>query len=496
MHIHEELKGMSMQAYAELIARQNLAYKMGLSLGLQYGGARDLYNALGYPDDIKYGAFFGKYKRMDIAKAVIDRPIGATWRGLLELEENKKAEETEFEKKWKALRRDLKLKNIFGRVDKLACLGRYAILLLGFDDTPNQEAYLTPVKKGAKLLFLRPYSENTAIFDTFETNTTSARYGQPITYSITTLNTENGQSDTIRVHHTRVLHIALGTLENELIGTPKLEVIYNRLLDLEKIVGGDGEMFWRGARPGYAGNIDKEFGGGAQTEEDIKAQVKDYENGLSRILISEGLKLESLAQQIADPKNHVDIQLAMISAVTGIPKRILIGSERGELSSAQDSSEWRAFVQERREEEVEGGIVRPFVDRMIEMGVLPKPVTGDYKVRWPNAFDLNPKEKSEIGLNRARSLREYTTNGIAQAILPPKAAFEFLFGLDDSEIEYVEKVTEKGMEDEMASWKEYMEFLEDVTPKPEPGTQTMPGRKDTKASSEGKRARLTKPPQK
>lgn len=467
LQVNEE----NIKVFSELIARATLASQMGM----QYGGNRDLFMALGYPTQITYNDYLGKYKRLDIAKAVIDRPVGATWRGNLELEETDEIEDTEFEKAWIKLRDDLNLKTIFSRVDKLSALGKYAVLLLGFGDTPDLQSYLNPVKANSKLLYVRPFGEENAKIQTYVTDSKSSRYGLPLIYDLVVKDELSGTNQAISVHYSRVLHIVQDNLESEVEGTPKLQSIYNRLMDLEKIVGGDGEMFWRGARPGYAGKTDKEYGAGTQTEDDLKEQINEYEHNLRRILVTEGVELKGLDQQIADPKSHVDIQLQMISAVTGIPKRILTGSERGELSSAQDSEEWRAFVQERREEHAEIQIVRPFVNKMTEYKVLPKPKTGTFKVVWPNAYDLNPKEKSEVGKNRAMALREYTTNLMAQAIMPPDAALEFLLALDPTEIEQIEKTMEEGLSVESESVKKYLELVkESQTTLPSQGGNTKP----------------------
>ena len=56
--------------------------------------------------------------------------------------------------------------------------------------------------------------------------------------------------ETIQVHYTRVIHVAEGLLENDVLGTPRLEPIVNRLIDLEKIVGGGSEIFFLNARGG------------------------------------------------------------------------------------------------------------------------------------------------------------------------------------------------------------------------------------------------------
>lgn len=457
--IHNENKKVqvNVEVLSSLLTRASLASKMGIS----FGGDRDLFNALGYPQQITCSDYLGKYKRLDIAKAVIDRPVGATWRGNLELEESDEVETTNFETEWIKLRDDLNLKSIFSRVDKLSCLGKYAVLLLGFSDTPDLMSFLTPAKQNAKLIYVRPFGEENAKINTYVTDSKSARYGLPLVYDLVVKDELSGNNQTISVHYSRVLHIVQDQLESEIEGTPKLQSIYNRLMDLEKIVGGDGEMFWRGARPGYAGKTDKEYGAGTQTEEDLTDQINEFEHNMRRILVTEGVELKGLDQQIADPKPHVDIQLQMISAVTGIPKRILTGSERGELSSAQDSEEWRAFVQERREEHAEIQIVIPFVNKMIEFKILPKPQTGKFKVVWPNAYDLNPKEKSEVGKNRAMALREYTTNLMAQAIMPPDAALKFLLALEPSEIEMIEKTMEEGLSVESESVKKYLELVKE-----------------------------------
>jgi hypothetical protein len=249
------------------------------------------------------------------------------------------------------------------------------------------------------------------------------------------------------------------------MGIPKLEAVFNRLYDLEKLVGGDAEMFWRGARPGYQGNVDKDYTMTQTTKDDLKEQIDEYENGLRRILINEGIDLKELAQQIADPTGHVDMQLTMISAVTGIPKRILSGSERGELASTQDTGEWKTYVQSRREDHAEPHIIRPFTDRLIELKVLPKPKSGDYKVDWLDLFSISEKERVEIGKSRANAIREYTTNPMAESVIPPDAFFEFCLGLSQGQIDLIKKQLGAGLSEEQ---KKLMEEIQDITAPPEP----------------------------
>lgn len=439
-----------------IVARANLAAK----LGQHYGGDRDVYQALGYETTLNYQDFLSRYVRQDIAKAIIDRPVKATWQGELELIESEEADKTPFEKAWNDLNRKLKLRTLLSRVDKLTGIGRYGALLLGLDDVNKIEDFEKPVRSGArKLLYVKPFGEESAKILIYESDPTNPRYGMPLIYSIEVADVSSGSSTVVRVHHSRVIHVTDDNLESEVYGTPRLEAVYNRLMDLEKLIGGDAEMFWRGARPGYQGNVDKDYQMTSTTKDDLKEQIDEYENGLRRILINEGVDLKALAQQIADPLNHVQAQLQMISAVTGIPIRILTGSERGELASTQDAGEWKTYVQSRREDHAEPKIIRPFVDRLVELKILPTPEEY-YRVDWLDLFSISEKERVEIGKSRANSIREYTTNPMAEALVPADLFLEIGLGLTQMQIDLAKKMRAEGITEET---KSLMSDIMDIT---------------------------------
>jgi hypothetical protein len=446
-----------------VVARANLASR----LGQQYGGDRDVYQALGYKLILDYDDYFARYSRQDIAKAVIDRPVKATWQGQLELIESEDAQKTPFEQSWYDLNKKLKLRSLLARVDRLTGIGRYGVLLLGLNDVGSNEDFMKPVKDSGvkKLLYVKPFGESGAKISTYESNPNNQRYGMPLIYDVQVADVASGSSSLIKVHHSRMIHILEDHLESEVLGIPKLEAVFNRLFDLEKLVGGDAEMFWRGARPGYQGMIDKDYSMTQTTKDDLKDQIDEYENGLRRILINEGIDLKALAQQIADPSGHVDIQLTMISAVTGIPKRILSGSERGELASTQDTGEWKTYVQSRREDHAEPHIIEPFVGRLIELGILPKPESGKYTVDWLDLFSISEKERVAIGQQRAEAIRSYTTNPMAEGLVPPSLFLEKCLGFSQAEIDLANKMIGDGVSDEQ---RKLMEEIKDITEPPEP----------------------------
>lgn len=416
------------------------------ALGMQYGGERDLYKTLGYPLEITYQDYLARFQRQDIARAIINRPISATWRGPLILTESDDDKTTAFENAWKELETRLKLKTMFVRLDRLTGIGRFGVLLMGTSDIKQKEDWFLPISAGAlKLLFVKPLGENSVTISTYEQDTNNPRYGLPLLYDVNLVKADGGEY-TVKVHHTRVIHVVDGALESDIFGTPRLQAVYNRLQDIEKLVGGSAEMFWKGARPGYQGKIDKEYSVGKLEEARLEEQMEEFEHNLRRMLMMEGVELHSLAPQVSDPTNHVDIQIQMISAETGIPKRILTGSERGELASSEDQTQWNTLIKARREEFAEPYIIEPFVKFCVEHGILPKYGANGYYVQWEDLFAPSEKEKVDIGKVRAEALKAYSSEPVAQTVIPPQAFFEFFLGLTDEQITLINEMMKEFIE--------------------------------------------------
>ncbi len=428
-----------------LIRRKALAQQLGLS----FEGKRDLYEALGYPSRVQYSDCYAQFRRQDMAQAIINRPVKATWTGPLTLLESDDDNETPLEKAWKELEKTLKLKDKFSRLDRLTSLGRYGVLLLGLDDVRNKDDLKNPVTgRTSKLKYVKPLGEDSARIIKWERRSDSARFGLPVLYELTLgQSSDDDAQATLVVHHTRVIHVVGERMESEVYGLPVLEVVFNRLKDLEKLVGGSAEMFWKGARPGYGAKLDENYTLTADTEEDLKKQIDEYEHNLRRFITLEGFDLKALEAQVSDPSNHVDIQIQMISAVTGIPKRILVGSERGELASSQDVGAWKEKIQTRREEHSESNIIRPFVDRCMELGVLPE-TKDEYFIQWSDLFAVSDKDKAEVGRTRAAALKEYVSQPGAEFIVPPQVFLEFFLGMTAEQVELINEMRDQAIKEE------------------------------------------------
>jgi hypothetical protein len=410
--------------------------KLAAYLGKSYGGNRDLYEALGYITTPTYEDFWARYERGDIAKRIIEAPIKATWRKKPVLTENHD-EETPLEKAWINMVRDLNVYHYLIRADKLARIGEYSVLFLGLSDGQDPE-----MEAGSKsdLLFLRPYSQPNADIVEWVEDTGDPRYGMPLIYSLTTKTGANKASGAFRVHHSRVIHLAEDCLENDTYGTPQLLNVLNRLQDLELVAGSSAEMFWRGAFPGYGLVAHPDATFSQESKDALADEIEDYVHGLKRYMRLQNMDVEELAQQVASPDGHVEILLQLISGATGIPKRILVGSERGELASSQDESNWNTRIDERREDYAESVALRPLIKRLIEVGALP-PVKSEedgFDIDWPDLFSPSQQDQATIAKTKTDTLTKYADSNNAELVLPRRLFLKKIMNLDDEEIDQIE----------------------------------------------------------
>ncbi len=387
--------------------------ELGERLGLNRraggdSGRRNMDEILRRKTNLEYKDFAARYDRKDIAGRIVDAWPDATWRKKPIITEDEEADDTPFEKAWTELEKRLRCLHYFTRADKLAGLGRYAVILIGVKGGTALSTALTQnqFKEPSSVIYLSVFSEQHAKVRTWVSNPRDARFGQPETYSIDLSSNVEGFTGvgTQEVHWSRIIHVAEDLLENEVFGRPRLERVFNLLEDLEKVVSGAAEMFYLGADRGLHADIRDDFKVDDKDREAMKQQLEEYSEGLRRILRTRGVDINTIGGTVVDPSGAADKVLDLIAGTTGIPKRILIGSERGELASSQDETNFNGRVQERREDHAEPTILRPFIDRLIWLGAFTEPKDG-YTVEWPSLFELSDSEKVTIVKDLATAAR-------------------------------------------------------------------------------------------
>lgn len=443
----EDRKQMELFSNASLLM-DRMKYQNGL-MGMQ--GKRDLYKIFGYKDNLCYDHFRFKNDRQDIAGRIVSAYPDACWAKPPELLENEDIDdETAFEKDFREKMKATNAWHYIHRLDRLVQMGRYATMLIGVAD--GQTDLTKPMGKG-DVVYMMPFSEGNTEIKTLETDPSNPRFGKPLIYEFTMGidETIEGKS-TIEVHHSRVLHVAERTLDNDVYGASILEPIYNRLDDLEKVVGGSAETFWLNSRGGLKLVADKDVT--IADPEKLKEAAEDYLNELSRMIRTKGVDVDAINHTVAAPDKHVSVILDLIAGAAGMPKRILIGSERGELASSQDESNWSNRVDERRASFCEPILLRRLLEIFSECGWMEVPE--DYKIKWPELNTLSEKEKSEIAKNKASAIATYSNAPEADHIIPPEQFVQEILDMEyrQDEIDEIMRQEEEEIAEQQKQFEE------------------------------------------
>lgn len=219
------------------------------------------------------------------------------------------------------------------------------------------------------------------------------------------------------IHWSRCVHLADNLGSSEVFGVPRMRPVYNRLLDLRKLYGGSAEMYWRGAFPGLSVETHPQLGGDVEIDKSaLRTQIEQYQNTLQRYLALTGMSAKSLAPQVVDPTNQIDVQLTAICIRLGIPKRIFMGSERGELSSNQDASTWTDRLRDRQTNYINPRVIAPFVNRLIALGVLPVPER--YGIVWPDLESVSDAEQAVNAAKRMEAITKYVQGDVESLMHP------------------------------------------------------------------------------
>lgn len=426
----EFLRGL--QAFtSSAVSRAALAQRLTTT----HGGERQIWGELGYPADVRYEEMLARVQRGDIAKRIVWAYPAATWRDPPQIrEDDDDTRQTPFEAAWADLVQQHGLWTTLERVDRLAQIGRYAILLINVRGQAFLDQPLVPVATPGTmhLTSLTPYAERHAVVDRLSTDVTDPHFGQPAFYRIDFARGVQTRTTSLvqptLVHHSRVIHVTDDLLEDDVYGLPRLQVIWNRLLDLDKVAGGSAEMFWLGAMRGMVASLKPEYTFTPESQQALSDEIDEFVHKLRRWIRAEGVDIEALPAAVASPKDHFDLLLDLIAGATGIPRRMLTGSERGELASTQDKENWDARVMERRTTTPETRILRPLIDRLIALGILPAPAQ-PYLVRWPDLQAKSDEERARVAGHWASAIAAYTGPGLASTVVPPQEFRETILGL-------------------------------------------------------------------
>lgn len=441
---------------ATLINQMGLIRNMGVEslvrtdfLRFLLDGPRDIDAECGYPSILTPLHYQAMFDREGIAARVVNVEPEESWTMDPEVfEDEDETTDTPFEQALDKLVKDFDIWSMLCRIDAISGIGQYGILLMGIDDEANLNEPIEGVNDDGsfdesaaqhKLLYLRAFDETVVFVKVRETDTSNPRYGLPKVYTVQFRDFPNwgvqaGEIINRDIHWSRVIHVADNRKMSEVYGVPRMQQVYNRLYDLRKIYSSSGEAFWKGAFPGLSFEVNPELADQDPTvdQESLKKQMEAYQNGLQRYIATTGLSVKTLPPTLIDPTGSIEAHLKAIAISKGIPYRILFGSEEAKLAGSQDSRAWNKRVAKRQGKYVSPMIIRPFIDRLIAMGILPKPK--DYFIEWPDLNAPTDQDKASIALTQTQAISAYVTSGASQ-LMPPLEFFTLVMGYTTEEAE-------------------------------------------------------------
>lgn len=380
-------------------------------LGQQYGGDRDLYVALGYETDPTFEHFAARYARNGTARALIDKPPKDCWGDAPEIRddvhESSDGDTTQFEEdvtEFLAGRHTRKSPiERLEAADRMARLGEYSLIVLGLSDpgveSGTPEDLENEVEEGdlsspEDISYLSIFTQGDAPSDAIEfvEDPSDSRFSLPESYEI-----DFGHGSYI-TNHSRVLHVVEGGLTNDLYADSILLRSLNRLDDVEKLLGGGAEAFWRTAYQGLIVKPPTNLPSGVSPQDygdDLSEQIRQYRHNMSREIYTSG-EIETLSTNISDPSSHLQGEYAEIAAGHDIPQSILMGNETGERATSEDRQMYHEYIARRRRQHCENAMLRPLLDRLIEYGVLSPPEGEGYVVEWPALDELGTSEEADL----------------------------------------------------------------------------------------------------
>jgi hypothetical protein len=277
-----------------------------------------------------------------------------------------------------------------------------------------------------RLLYMRPLPEGMATVVQWETNKFHPRFGLPVMYNVTLNDPTQGTTGnamptgSYRVHWSRITHLAdthHTATTSRALAAPRQRPVWADILNCYKVGGASAEMYYQGALPGHSFEVDPRFGQNIMDEKRMKDVYELWRNGMQRGIITKGWVMKDHAPQVVDPTPQLEKYVENICIKLNMPMRIFKGSERGNLASEQDETNWAGRKRERRTGYMTSGIVCPIINRLILARVLPEPMQ-DLKTDWPDFSTQTEEQKAKVSLVKTQSLAAYVSSGADVMVTP------------------------------------------------------------------------------
>lgn len=382
-----------------------------LMFGVSKDGKRNINDIYGYSEGmLTFSQKYWMWRRGGLAFRIVNGFARSCWRdGIKFLRDDEEVHEDEI----KVLNKHGKLVKRLEQADILNRIGNFSVLFVGVPDGLDFDKPLGASRPDRlKEVYFRAYAEDGIQINSWITDVSSPRFGLPEIYQLTVESRGDKDTETItepiKVHWTRIVHLAEGALDSDVEGVSCLDPIFNTLEDIVKTAGGSAEAYFRNARNRFSMETDPKYNAALSDADKVQLEeeAQRFQNDWQDFIRAGGIHIKPLTTPHNDPLNTFLVQLKILAGTTGYPIRILTGEGAGQLAGNEDKESYNQIVQDRRDVFCSEHVIRVF-EILTEAKMMS--LEDDDEITWPTPTVVSGKDKSTIASAYSTALTNVAT---------------------------------------------------------------------------------------
>jgi len=443
-----DIDQMRQEIAANAAQAEGLRKRLSSAVSGTYDNSDSLHNVYldyGYPLELEFPNYWNMYRRLGIAKNVVELPVDTCWLSAPTIEGDAK-----FNKDFETMVELVKFWQRMKGLDNRQRVGRYAGMFMRVKDGKKPNEPLEGKLPGVlALTSMMPLYEGQLTVSTTETNPMADNFGMPTMYhfnSSATGNRNDKAAGSFDIHPTRLVIASEGADDGGIYGISSLEAPFNSLMDLRKIMGAGGEGFYKNAAQSVVFNL-TDATSAQQNAALLDAFNENYDdfarNRTNKAMWTPGMEANTMDSSLTDPKEFFFNCMYDVSAATKIPATIIIGQQTGRLASDSDNGQYLIMMKSRQENFL-SELIESTIEWLIEYGLLP---ASKFEIEWDDLLASSDDEKLGNADKMATINEKQFRSGQGPVFEPEEIRGSA--GLEPEELpEFSEELPEDGVIDE------------------------------------------------
>lgn len=383
--------------------------RLANALGQSHGGERDIYEVYGYPEQPSFNIMYQYASRQGMAHRIVRGVPKSCWSDGFKMYADDTLKTEILEDELAAICA-ADFTSVAMRADALNRIGRFSAIFVGVPDGLDPREPIGSVRgKALDVIYFRPFAYDGIEPHKYDNDPMSPRFGQPEEYQMQVMGRGDNEKDHARMpiiaHWTRVIHIVEEPFDSDIEGVPALQPVFNRILDLDKVLGGSAEAYFRNARGKIGFEVDSDFGTELLCDADAKASfdraARSFTNNQQDQIVSVGSKIVPISTAHQSPIDTVKALMWEVSGYTRIPIRYLTGEGSGQLAGSEDKLAYNSLIADRQLT-----FCNKIAERMLEIlgecGAITVP--DEYHIEWNIQDSTSEAEKAGIMAQKSAAL--------------------------------------------------------------------------------------------